>query len=79
MRVRVLTPLLASKMRIHDTCGVNNLHGMPGIAASILAAVVVAVACCFSRGFLEDQIFALYWICAGDLALELRIMNHHRN
>ena len=46
MRVRVLTPLLASKLRIHDTCGVNNLHGMPGIAASILAAYVVTVTCC---------------------------------
>lgn len=37
-----LTPLLA-RIRIHDTCGVNNLHGMPGIISglgSILAAGV---------------------------------------
>jgi len=35
-----MTPLL-KKLNIHDTCGVHNLHGMPGVTAglgSILAA-----------------------------------------
>jgi ammonium transporter Rh len=52
----VLTPLLASKLKIHDTCGVNNLHGMPGIAGSILAAVVVTV---LDDGDARTQIIAL--------------------
>lgn len=34
---------MASKLRIHDTCGVNNLHGMPGILAAIGGAVAAAM------------------------------------
>lgn len=34
-------PLLV-KLNIHDTCGVNNLHGMPGILGAIVAVIVTA-------------------------------------
>ncbi|KFP86191.1 Ammonium transporter Rh type A, partial [Apaloderma vittatum] len=38
-----LTPLLASKLRIQDTCGVHNLHGLPGILGGIAGIVVTAL------------------------------------
>ncbi|KFQ26469.1 Ammonium transporter Rh type A, partial [Merops nubicus] len=38
-----LTPLLASKLNIQDTCGVHNLHGLPGILGGIASIVVAAI------------------------------------
>ncbi|NXU81433.1 RHAG protein, partial [Oreotrochilus melanogaster] len=40
---RFLTPLLASKLNIQDTCGVHNLHGLPGIVGGIAGIVVTAI------------------------------------
>lgn len=37
-----LMPKLQS-IRIHDTCGVNNLHGIPGLMAGIAGIVVVFI------------------------------------
>ena len=39
-----LQPFLSRKFKIHDTCGVNNLHGMPGLMAGIGGAIAAAVA-----------------------------------
>ncbi|KAK6042856.1 ammonium transporter [Cooperia oncophora] len=38
---RYITPFLSNKLGAHDTCGVNNLHGMPGVLAGLLSAVFV--------------------------------------
>ena len=38
-----LTPKLNESV-VHDTCGVNNLHGMPGILSGIASAIVAATA-----------------------------------
>jgi ammonium transporter Rh len=41
---RFLTPFVNRVMGIHDTCGVHNLHGMPGVIAAIVGAITAAVA-----------------------------------
>ncbi|XP_072258818.1 ammonium transporter Rh type C [Pyxicephalus adspersus] len=39
-----LSPLLYSKINLHDTCGIHNLHGIPGIIGGIVGAVTAAAA-----------------------------------
>ena len=39
-----LTPFLKRKLFINDTCGVNNLHGMPGLISGFVGAIVAGVA-----------------------------------
>ncbi|KAM3861401.1 ammonium transporter Rh type A [Diretmus argenteus] len=40
---KFLTPILASHLGIQDTCGVHNLHGMPGILGGLAGIVAVAL------------------------------------
>uniref|UniRef100_A0A8I5Y844 Ammonium transporter Rh type C n=1 Tax=Rattus norvegicus TaxID=10116 RepID=A0A8I5Y844_RAT len=37
-----LSPFLESRLRIQDTCGIHNLHGIPGIIGGIVGAVTAA-------------------------------------
>ena len=39
-----VSPYLEQRFRIHDTCGVHNLHGMPGILGATAGAISAAVA-----------------------------------
>lgn len=41
---RFITPMMSSKLKIHDTCGVHNLHGMPGVLAAIAGIVAAFLA-----------------------------------
>ncbi|XP_074166778.1 ammonium transporter Rh type A [Sminthopsis crassicaudata] len=38
-----LTPFFTNKLRIHDTCGVHNLHGLPGVIGGVASIVAVAL------------------------------------
>ncbi len=40
----VIQPLLQKYLKIVDTCGVHNLHGMPGLLGGIIAVIVVPAA-----------------------------------
>ncbi|KAM4826406.1 ammonium transporter Rh type C [Thomomys bottae] len=39
-----LTPFLESRLHLQDTCGIHNLHGIPGIVGGIVGAVTAACA-----------------------------------
>ncbi|KAL4646768.1 ammonium transporter Rh type B-like [Arapaima gigas] len=41
---KYLSPILEEKLHIQDTCGVHNLHGMPGILGAIVGAVTASLA-----------------------------------
>uniref|UniRef100_A0A8C8S2Q3 Ammonium transporter Rh type A n=1 Tax=Pelusios castaneus TaxID=367368 RepID=A0A8C8S2Q3_9SAUR len=40
---KFLTPFFSSKLKIQDTCGVHNLHGLPGLLGG-LASIIAAAA-----------------------------------
>lgn len=39
---KYVQPWLQSTFHIHDTCGVHNLHGMPGVMAAFVAILATA-------------------------------------
>ncbi|KAE8605411.1 hypothetical protein XENTR_v10015120 [Xenopus tropicalis] len=40
---KYLTPFLSAKLHIQDTCGVHNLHGLPGILGGLAGIVAAAI------------------------------------
>ncbi|GAM18180.1 hypothetical protein SAMD00019534_013550 [Acytostelium subglobosum LB1] len=59
-----LTPFLAKRFNLQDTCGINNLHGMPGFIGSI-AAVIAAAHAINDRSLYSDVEFNILFP-AGD-------------
>lgn len=47
----MLQPKLLAKMNLHDTCGVHNLHGMPGLLAGVVGALMALVASTDDYGY----------------------------
>ena len=44
LRYTSLQETLLSSIKLHDTCGVHNLHGMPGVLGGLVSAVMAACA-----------------------------------
>ncbi|NXS62595.1 RHBGB protein, partial [Brachypteracias leptosomus] len=56
---RFLTPFLRSRLKIQDTCGVHNVHGLPGILGSLLGTLLVALATADAYGARLELVFPL--------------------
>ncbi|EEC15610.1 ammonium transporter, putative [Ixodes scapularis] len=54
---KYITPFLARRWKIHDTCGVNNLHGMPGLLAGLISIIVAAVVSTDTHG---ESLYLIY-------------------
>jgi len=56
---KYLTPVLEEKLKIQDTCGVHNLHGMPGVLGALVGAVTASLATKDVYGDGMDDVFPL--------------------
>lgn len=54
---KYLTPMIQKRLRIHDTCGVHNLHGMPGVLGGIFGALMAGLATEASYDYSLYEIF----------------------
>ncbi|XP_050449446.1 ammonium transporter Rh type A isoform X1 [Cataglyphis hispanica] len=57
MGYKYLTPIIQRRLHIHDTCGVHNLHGMPGVLAALFGALMAGLASESSYGVALYKIF----------------------
>ncbi|XP_075268206.1 LOW QUALITY PROTEIN: ammonium transporter Rh type B-like [Opisthocomus hoazin] len=56
---KFLTPTLRSRLKIQDTCGVHNVHGLPGIVGTLLGTLLTALATADAYGDRLELVFPL--------------------
>ena len=42
--MQVIQPFLYDTLNLHDSCGVNNLHGIPGVLGGLLSVLICSMA-----------------------------------
>ncbi|CAH0561178.1 unnamed protein product [Brassicogethes aeneus] len=52
-----ITPIIEEYTGIHDTCGVHNLHGMPGVLAGLFGALMAGIA---SESLYNESLYEIY-------------------
>ncbi|NWU92576.1 RHBGB protein, partial [Upupa epops] len=81
---RFLTPVLSSRLKTQDSCGVHNVHGLPGILGALLGTLLSVLATADTYGERMELVFplvaqgsrtvvdqALYQLCALPVTLLL--------
>ncbi|NWV14326.1 RHBGB protein, partial [Ptilonorhynchus violaceus] len=56
---RFFTPVLHARMKILDTCGVHNVHGLPGILGALLGTLLTLLATADAYGDRLELVFPL--------------------
>ncbi|KAG8520017.1 Ammonium transporter Rh type B [Galemys pyrenaicus] len=56
---KFFTPILESKFKVQDTCGIHNLHGVPGVLGAFLGALVAWLATHEAYGGGLETVFPL--------------------
>ncbi|XP_008626946.1 PREDICTED: ammonium transporter Rh type B [Corvus brachyrhynchos] len=56
---RFFTPMLRSRLKIQDTCGVHNIHGLPGILGALLGTLLTLLATADTYGDRLELVFPL--------------------
>ncbi|NXG69851.1 RHBGB protein, partial [Baryphthengus martii] len=56
---RFLTPILRSRLKTQDACGVLNVHGLPGVLGSLLGTLLAALATADAYGGRLELVFPL--------------------
>jgi ammonium transporter Rh len=53
-------PFLKEKINLHDTCGIHNLHAMPGFIGGIIAVIAANKQALVSYGSRYGEVFLRY-------------------
>lgn len=59
----IIGPILQRRLKIYDTCGVHNLHGMPSVLGAIASSIVAAMVYTWGTPANIVQVRKLFSLC----------------